>query len=148
MYDMCEFRRRHYSPSLQKGSKNKYQQRGEAFFCLFRRLCEANRSPSTRRGANNTRGPSETPDSRPYGATNCKCKYLECLSPRLGRVRSSAERIKVMSGQSTTWLVGSVAPRRFSTRESLRTRSDSFPAIIAFSAARKTRFAYREASDE
>lgn len=32
MYDMCEFRRRHYSPSVQKGSKNKYKQNRETTF--------------------------------------------------------------------------------------------------------------------
>lgn len=35
MYDMCEFRRRHYSPSLQKGSKNKYKQHKISFFLHF-----------------------------------------------------------------------------------------------------------------
>lgn len=66
MYDMCEFRRRHYSPSLQKGSKNKYKQHKISFFFTSslhsrfeaNRLCDSRFAPiwrayeTTKRGDN------------------------------------------------------------------------------------------------
>lgn len=74
---MCEFRRRHYSPSLQKGSKNKYKQHKISFFSSLRRFIPVSK-----------RIDFAILVLRPYGersklqseeTANCSRKYLKCL---------------------------------------------------------------------